>query len=179
MPHKSIIAVSLICFAITAYGQEGNKDLVPYNKEKNKIIYQDVVKVSGVDKGTLFKRFDEWGSEFYRNYSGKVETKKQDGKPPVIELDSWAELEYPNKENERIQYELKAQFKDGRYRYSFHKLHIDRGYFFGLEEWIDPNQGKKEQLQEKLKALDKKMNNVIDDMKGYVASPPEEEESDW
>ncbi len=179
MKCQSVITALLISFTATIYAQDNNKDLVPYNEDENKIIYQDVVEVNGVDKGDLFDRFDEWGAKFYRNYNGKVENRDKDAKPPVIELDGWADLEYPNLENQRIKYELEVKFKDNRYRYSLHKLHIDKGYFFGLEEWIEPNQGSKEKLAEKLKTLDKKMNKIIDDMKGYIANPPEEEESDW
>lgn len=169
---------TIISFTLSAQDSEGEHP-VPYDADKNKIIYQDVVKVQGVDKKTLFERFDEWGKQYYRNYDGKIEAKKKDMNPPLLEIGSWAELDYETMKSERIKYRLKVQFKENRYRYEIYKLHRDKGYFFGLENWIDPKQGSKEKMNEKLKTLDQKMNEIISDMKDYIADPPEEEEDNW
>ncbi len=177
-----LMAFFTLLFSVASFAVSAQKEKeypVPYNKDKDKIIYEEVVSEKGVDKKTLFERFNNWGEKFYRNYSGKVEKKKKDANPPVVKLDGWAELKYPNYESERINYELTIQFKDGRYKYSFHKLHIDRGYFFGLEKWIEPKQIPKEKAQEKLKTLDKKMNSVIKEMKDYISNPPKEKDDSW
>ena len=165
----------------SSIAQEGeSKYPVPYDEKKGKIIYAKVVNVKGTDKTTLFERFNDWGNKFYPYYSQKVEKRKKNAKVPFIEIKAGEDLKVDGEDTKRYKYELKVQFKDERYRYEFHKLHMDKGFYYGLERWIDPKNISKQAANKNLQALDKKMNEIISNMNDYMTAPPEKkEESQW
>lgn len=178
---KLIMAFLIASFlSVSVFSQDNGdgKYPVPYNKEKDKIIYEDVVKVPDTDRKTLYDRFQQWGKDQYRNYDGKIKEKKPDAEVPMIEIKSYANLD-TDKARERAHYDLKVQFKDNRFRYSLHKLHKPKGYFYGLERWIEPETMAEEKAQKKLKALDNAITPLIESMKDYMKNPPTKEESSW
>jgi hypothetical protein len=174
----SVLMLLVIANASLLAQEEESEYPVPYDKEKNKIIYQGVVEVANTDRATLYDRFQDWGSQHYRNYSGKVETRKPDAEVPMTELKTYVNLD-TDKARERARFRLKVKFKDDRYRYTFYKFHKRKGYFYGLERWIEPETLSKEKAQKKLKALDKAVTDVVQSMKDYINQPPEEQDSSW
>ncbi len=174
----SMLLLLVLANASLLAQEEKSEYPVSYDKEKQKITYQGVAEVANTDRATLYDRFQSWGAQHYRNYSGKVESRKPDADVPMTELKTYVNLD-TEKARERARFRLKVQFKDDRYRYTLYKFHKRKGYFYGLERWIEPETMKEEKAQKKLKALDKAVTAVIKSMKDYIKQPPEEQDSSW
>lgn len=136
---SNLIVLAFIFMNAPCHAQE-MLSILPLNKNTNKIEYAEVVQVSGTS-AELYTRALMWINTFYKNASSV--TKVRDENNGIIEgqhrirlmnkIEDGTEMLYGY-----IQYNIKLEFKEGRYRYIFNEFVSVEMSRQPIERWQNP-----------------------------------------
>ncbi|MEX0968632.1 MAG: DUF4468 domain-containing protein [Bacteroidia bacterium] len=180
--HKFPFLLLFILMAATFNLKAQTDCAIPLDADDNTFKYGEVVEVAGVNKDELFERAMAWIKNEYVNAANKLDADaKEKG---VIDLDGRFRVEERNSKGKRqgdmiVEYRLNILFKDGRYKYEFYKFHLNKGYFFALERWLDPNVTEAGTKTEECEQVNDHILEKIAAMKEAIANPEVEEEEEW
>lgn len=180
MKIPSIILATLILLGLNANAQEKTVKL-PVDPETNLITYKDVV----TDPGTpaeLFNRAIEWINKEYKNPVDA--TKVRDQASGVIEIVHRIEITKVDQGTTivagRVDYSMKLEMKDGRYRYTITNFIWRDKSRQPLEQYTD----KQSQLYTPawdgyLKQVDDFTRKLIDSLKKGMQTPAAKKPDNW
>ena len=154
---------------------------VPYNKEDEMIIYEEVVQMPGITKDDLFDRAMKWLDGYMVNVSAKIYEK--DKSAGSIKLNYYSQL-YKTVKKDRlkdvlVKFKIELYFKEGRYKYKILDFHTARGSIkTPLEKWMSPNEDQ-ELSMSRFTQLNENIEKLIFDLKKGINDSGDEEEDDW
>lgn len=156
--------------------------VIPVDKTTGKITYQEVVMEDGT-QNDFFNRAVGWVNQTYKNPTSV--TTVRDPETGVIEGNYRFKLyklteEQVNMEWGTILYSFKLEFKEGRYRYTFHDFLLKADSRFPIERWLDPTSvDYSEENNQKLKQVDDHMKSLIHSLTLAMQPKPVKQEEPW
>lgn len=168
----------LICsIPFMAFSQEDTR--FPIDPDTKLLSYQGVVQQAGT-QDELYIRGIEWLNSYYKNPFDVCKVRNRES--GVIELRHRIEIKQPEIEGNltvaSINYELKLEFKPGRYRYTITNMTLSQASRVPAEKWLNKNDQEYSPLwDDYLKQLDAQIMDVINNLKQKmqpVEAAPEE-----
>lgn len=173
---KTLFSFLLILISSTfAFAQEESEFVVPV--EDGNIIYAEVVEVPQESAKELYNRTIAWMDNEFTNARRKID--KKNAEKPMLVYDGEFRMNPDDYGSTEIKYKAKFEYKEGKFRYQIYKLHIDKGYFYGLERWFKESELPKEEAISRFKTIEGHVTKLIDSFKSYISSPPEAGGDDW
>lgn len=132
---KKLFVLSVVLFSMIAA-----KAQVPVDPDTKKIVYRDVVTMEG-NKDSLYNRAMAWINSFYKNPQSV--TTMRDPENGVILCAHRIAMKETDADgnvmtsNVIVEYKLKIEAKEGRYRYTFDEFRKKDVSMFPLERWLD------------------------------------------
>jgi hypothetical protein len=164
----TIFALSSLSFG---FSQSNNDWGMPYNVEKKAFIIEDVVNIDGVNKAELYKRANDWITEYFT--SGQKKIYERDPDQNFIKLKHRIQL-YKTVKKERVsdglvEFHLEIYLKDGKFKYTFNNFRtVADANSQPIEKWMDSNYSKEDLAKAKYANLNSMMQEIIDNMKKYM-----------
>jgi cytochrome c biogenesis protein ResB len=155
---------------------------MPYNNEKKAFIIEEVVAADGVSKAELYKRANDWITEYYT--SGQKKIYERDPDQNFLKLKNRISV-YRQEKKERvndglIEYHIDIYFKDGKYKYTFSNFRmVADANSQPIEKWMDGNYYKPEIAKAKYTNLNNLMQESITNMKKFMQTGKKEANSDF
>ncbi|NVO18995.1 MAG: DUF4468 domain-containing protein [Bacteroidetes bacterium] len=154
---------------------------MPVDEETKLITYKEVVKIEGT-KPELFNRAIEWIGKNYKNAADV--TKVRDPESGLIELIHRIELTYDekgvNKSGGIVDYTLRIELKDGRYRYTFTNFNLKQASRVPIEKWLDKtDKAYSPSWDHYLFQVDKSVHEIIDSLKKGMQPPVKKKPDEW
>lgn len=181
---KKIFFLFAIVASINVYSQKSTIETpyFPVDEETKLVTYTDVIQVPGVLKDSLYDVAMAWMKIFYKSPSQVI--KSQSKEEGTIDIRHQFYLTRKDKNTEvkagLINYYLTLQFRDGRFKYTITKLNLDGNSYYGIENWINDEQFKKDETtQAYLIQIDKFMMDLIASMESEVKPVVQKKEEDW
>lgn len=136
---KRILSILLFtALTVTLVRAQGTTSSLPIDEDTKLITYKEVVQQTGT-KTELFNRAIEWINKNYKNPADV--TKVRNPETGLIELIHRIELNYDEKGVTRsagiVDYTLRLELKDGRYRYTFTNFNLKQASRVPIEKWLD------------------------------------------
>jgi hypothetical protein len=154
---------------------------MPVDEETKLITYKEVVTVEGM-KPDLFNRAIEWINKTYKNPADV--TKVRNPETGLIELIHRIEINYDDKGVTRpggiVDYLLRIELKDGRYRYTFTNFNFKQTSRVPIEKWLDKTDKAYSPLMDKyLFQVDKSTKELIESLKKGMMPPVKKKADQW
>lgn len=132
---KKLFVLSVALFAIIAANAQ-----VSVDPDTKKIVYREVVTMDGI-KDTLYNRAIAWVNSFYKNPQA-VTTIRDPENGVILCAHRFAMMETDADGNVLtsgiiVEYKLKIEAKEGRYRFTFDEFRKKDVSMFPLERWLD------------------------------------------
>jgi hypothetical protein len=137
---KKLVLTTLM-FTFYLFGFSQQKPNIPIDTETNLITWQAVINENGT-KNELYNRGMEWVNSQYKNPQSV--TKVRDPENGKIVISHGIRLYDTDEEGNQIvsptqvNYILRLEFKENRYRYSFTDFTMKATSKYNLERWLDP-----------------------------------------
>lgn len=143
------------------------KPQLPIDEETKKVTYKDVVNEAGTP-AEMYKRAIAWINLFYPNPADV--TRVRDEANAKIEIKHRIKVRNVDKDGNfttdaaLVEYDMRLEFKDGRYRYTITNFNVRKTSKYAMEKWMD-----KADL-EYTPACDNYLKQVDEEVKNIVAS---------
>ena len=135
----SIFLLLAGCFS---FGQTNNPaPQMPVDPDSKLIMYREVVNQEGV-KDILYDRGASWFSSFYKSPSSVLKIQdKVNGKLEGLGrfVISYVDEQGLKKDAGMIQYSIKLELKDNKYRYTLTDFNLKAASRYPLEKWLNKN----------------------------------------
>jgi hypothetical protein len=140
---KRYVALIFLLFAgYFTFGQTNNPTpQIPVDPDSKLIMYREVVEQEGV-KDILYDRGASWFSAFYKSPSSVLKIQdKVNGKLEGLGrlVISYVDEQGLKKNAGMIQYTIKLELKDNKYRYTLTDFNLKAASRFPLEKWMNNN----------------------------------------
>lgn len=175
----TIFALSSLTFG---FSQTDNDWGMPYNPEKKAFIIEEVVQQDGVSKAEMYKRANDWITEYFT--SGQKKIYERDPDQNFIKLKHRISV-FRTVKKERvsdgvIEFHIDIFLKDGKYKYSFYnfKTFADANSQ-PIEKWMIPTYGTEEVAKAKYANLNSMMQEIIDNMKKFMQTGKKDANTNW
>jgi hypothetical protein len=176
------LCLSLMLIAgLRLSAQETTAPVMPVDPETKLITYKEVVTIQGTP-AELFNRAVEWINKQYKNPVDA--TKVRDQASGVIEIIHRFDITRQEKEIQRpvgiIDYSLKIEMKDGRYRYTLTNLNRRDVSRQPIEKWLDKSdKAYSPDMEIYLKQIDDAARKLIDSLKQGMQPPIQKKPDTW
>jgi hypothetical protein len=175
-----IIPIVFTLISTGLWAQEAAPKM-PVDEETKLITYKEVVQEAGT-KLELFNRAIEWINKTYKNPADV--TKVREPETGLIELIHRIELTYDEKGVTRsggiIDYLLRIELKEGRYRYTFTNFNLKQASRVPIEKWMDKtNKAYSPSWDDYLFQVDKATRELIDSLKKGMMPPVKKKPDEW
>lgn len=173
--------IALSGFTI-GFSQTDNDWGMPYNSEKKVFIIEEVVPLNGVGKAELYKRANDWITDYFT--SGQKKIYERDPDQNFIKLKHRISV-FRTVKKERIsdgiiEFHIDIYLKDGKYKYSFYNFkNLTGSYAQPIEKWMDANFTSKEEAIAKFTNLSSMMQEIIDNLKKYMQTGKKDANTNW
>lgn len=173
-----IAALALITGMVSA---QVTAPQLPVDPDTRLIVYKEVVNQAGT-KEQLFNRAVEWLPKQFVNPVDA--TKVRNPETGLIEIRHRFDVSYEEKNVPRatctIDYTMRLEFKDGRYRYTLSDFLIHDVSRAPVERWLDKTDKKYTPAWDSyLAELDQDVKALIESLKKGMMPPPEKKEDIW
>ena len=177
---KKIIGILLLSIPLFVLAQDRK---IPVNDKTGKAEIINVVDLTGTSSSDMYERSLKWIDDFYPNPTGTIQEKVAN---ESVYCKARFKVIIKDKKGQTvrqsfIRYKLKLDFKDDKYRYSIYDIEWERSSSFDVSEWEDTDDPRYEADVYPV-YVDQTMdylNNLIETMTKAIATPIEEESSDW
>jgi hypothetical protein len=158
-----------------------NSDVFPVDQDSKLVTYQEVVQQAGT-QDELYIRGIEWLNSYYKNPADVSRVRNRES--GVIELMHRIEIENQAEGTKVgagiVNYDLKIEFKPGRYRYTITNLTLRQASRFPVERWMN----KEDQMYSPLwdnyiQQVDTKVKEIIVSLKTGMEPKTEKPEEKW
>ncbi|MFH0893318.1 MAG: DUF4468 domain-containing protein [Bacteroidota bacterium] len=185
------LTAALVSFSLLTFAQNKNAvtyepaPKIPIDSITGLFSYTEVVKVPNTTKDDLYKRCIEWTNSFYTN--AQDVTKVRDQASGIISGAAKFKIYDINQKDPSlktdagvIQYDLKFEFKDNRYRYTFTKYNLKAQSYSPIEKWLDKKaQSYQPRYESFLTQVDAYTKDLIAKMKKTMAKAPAVKNDNW
>ncbi len=158
-----------------------SSDVFPIDVNSQLVTYQDVVQQPGT-QDELYIRGIEWLNSYYKNPADVSRVRNRES--GVIELLHRIEIE--NMDGDvRVQagivnYEMRIEFRPGRYRYTITNLTLRQASRFPVERWFNKDDPMYSPLWENyITQVDTKVKEIIASLKAGMEPKVEVPEEKW
>ncbi len=172
--------ILLLAFGIVSFAQD---NVIPTNEKTGNAEYADVVNVSGASSGDLYERTMLWINDFYPNPTGTVKSKDSASQ---VTCKGRFKIKLVDKKGNTIgqgfvSYNLKFEFKEGKYRYVVSKIAWQRSSYYDVSKWEDKDDPRYEPkvYPGYVTQTHEYIEDMISKFEEAIATPIEEESSDW
>lgn len=151
----------------------------PIDTDTKLITYQEVVQQNG-SQDELYIRAIEWINTYYKNPADVCRIRNRES--GVIEILHRFEVVSPetNLNVGIVNYELKMEFKPGRYRYTISNLTLRQASRFPVEKWLDKSDtGYTPVYDNYMQQVDKQVNELISSFKAGLSPVELKPEEKW
>jgi len=169
-----------LIIATSLKAQETNS-IVPIDEDTKKITYQEVVNAKGT-ADDLYVRGIAWINSYYKNPTDV--TKVRNREDALIQGIARFQVTYVDEEEKTrpgglISYEIKLEFKEGRYRYTITNYNYKQVSRFAVEKWLNKDApAYNPQWEEYIKQVDTYTKSLIADLnEGMIYK--EKKEDEW
>jgi len=181
MKHTKYFAVIIFGLVSMFVNAQDVASGLPVDEETKLITYKEVVQQVGT-KPELFNRAIEWINKEYKN-PAEV-TRVRNPETGLIELIHRIELNYEEKGVVRsagiVDYTLKIELKDGRYRYTFTNFNLKQASRVPIEKWMDKSDKAYIPAWDNyLAQVDAHTKKVIDSLKKGMEPPVQKKPDEW
>lgn len=141
MKNSSVLLLFTLAFNFLQ-AQEIKTPKMPVNDETKLISYTKVVETTGVNKGDLYDRAFAWLSVYYKNPTDVLREKDRDAGTMLIKARFKISNPFDKKNQVAspagdVQYSLKLEFKEGKFRYTLTEINWKQQSYFAAEKWLD------------------------------------------
>ncbi len=177
-----MIRLLFLVFILCSAGKStiAQKADIPIDKDSGLITWKEVVNESGT-KDALYKRCIEWVNSYYKNPQEATKVRKpEDGYIVInhaIRMVDKQEDGTTINSNTVVNYILRLEFKENRYRYIFTDFTMKALSKFPLERWLDkkdPSYNPK--FEDYLLQVSEEINAVIASLKDGMKYKPVKED---
>jgi hypothetical protein len=181
MKNLILAIIGLFCYTC-GFSQTNNDWGMPYNTEKKAFIIEEVVTLDGVSKAEIYKRANDWITEYFT--SGQKKIYERDADQNFIKLKNrlavWRQDKKERVNDGVIEYHIDLNFKDGKYKYTFSNFRMAAdANSQPIEKWMDPNYGKTEVAKAKYANLNSLIQESIDNLKKYMQTGKQTPKDNW
>lgn len=155
--------------------------VLPMDEDTQLISYQDVIQMPGT-ADELYVRAIEWINTQYKNPADVCRIRNRES--AVIEIAHRFEI-LNDEEGDKliagiVNYNLKLEFKPGRYRYTLSDLILKQSTRFPIERWLN----KEDQMYSPLwdlylKQVNRQAKELIESLKSGMEPPVVKQEEKW
>ena len=178
--NKLLIILSLFfCQQVMAQDNQ-----IPVNEKTGMAEYVDVVSVSNTSDDVLAKRAKAWIMEFFPNPHGVIQS--EDSSTLEIQGKARFRLNFTDKKGNvtpvgYVAFSFSLQFKDGKYRYAIDRIHMQQSSYFDVSRWEDKDDPKyqEERWPQYVEQTVTYFDELITSLEAFMATPEEEESTDW
>lgn len=168
-----------ILLPILASAQENTA--FPVDKDTKLITYQEVVQQNGT-QDELYIRGIDWINKYYKNPADVTRVRNRES--GVIELMHRIELQNMDGETKvsagTVNYELKIEFKPGRYRYTVTNMTLRQASRFPIERWLNKDDQNYSPLWDNyIQQVDTKVKEIIANLKAGMQPVEVKPEEKW
>jgi len=146
------------------------------------ITYTEVVDLAGTP-ATHYKKGSAWFSSFYKSPSSVIKEKNE---PESINGTGRFFIKYTDPKSGAksnagtIMYDIKIDFKEGKYRYLINRLGVKKASFYGVENWVKENEAEYDAKHaDYLVQIDEYFKALVVDLKAKMAAAPAATGDDW
>jgi hypothetical protein len=178
---RNLVIIFIILLPLFSLAQEEVDWGVPYNKEKEAIIYEEVVSASGT-KDELYDRSLAWISTYFTAGANKITSKnKAEGKIELKDRLIFYKMKKKTKVKDMIiDYNLTIWLKDGRFKYEITNFRAFQGSTSPhIEQWMQARYSDPETAKERFAKLNTEMLKLTASMKEEIAKAAAKENDDW
>ncbi len=171
-----ILAIILPCLL---YSQEST--VFPIDPDTKLVSYQGVVQMNGT-QDELYVRGIDWLNKYYKNPFDVSRVRNRES--GVIEVMHRIELtndvDGVNLQAGTVNYELRIEFKPGRYRYTLTNLTWRQASRFPIERWLNKEEQSYSPLWETyIQQVDLKAKEIIENLKNGMQPVEVKPEEKW
>lgn len=176
-PFLALIVGTLLC----PIALKAQNAVPPQDADTKLFTYKEVVLVEG-NKSDLFNRAIAWVNKQYKNPTEA--TKVRDPQTGVIDILHRIEV-YNNDKGSRllagvVDYSLKIELKDGRYRYIITNLTLRQSSRFPIEKWLDKTDKQYQPAWDSyLAQVDENCRKIIASLKQEMLPPVPKKVDEW
>jgi len=179
-PLFIIIPATLLLSALSLRAQE-NTSICPVDPDTKLITYKEVVEVPG-KPSELFNRSIEWVNSQYKNPTEA--TKVRNPATGLVEIIHRIELTREEKGMVRpagiVDYSMKIEMKDGRYRYTITNFNYKEVSRKPIEFWMDKkDKAYTPEWDNYLKQVDDFTRKLIESLKKGMQPPAPKKVDEW
>ena len=176
-----VTGMLVVLSALAGLKAQGIRTTVPVDPETKLISYKEVVLVPGKPE-VLFNRAIEWVNAQYKNPINA--TKTRNPATGVIEILHKFEITRIQKGTRRpagiINYYMKIEFKDNRYRYTITNFNLEDVSKQPVEKWLKPADKENQALwDDYLKQVDDTAQKLISSLKLAMLPPVPPKKDEW
>ena len=180
MFKQILMFMFLSCF-VGAYAQEVETMALPVDEDTQLISYKDVISMNGT-ADELYIRAIEWVNTLFKNPGEACRIRNRES--GVIEIAHRFEIINEVDGSKLIagivNYNLKIEFKPGRYRYVLSDLILKQATRFPVERWMDKDEQMYSPLWDSyLKQVNEQATELIDSLKAGMEPPVVKQEEKW
>lgn len=176
------ILTTLLCLVLLPL--LANDTQIPVNEKTGLAEYVNVVKVGGTTAAQMHDRAKKWIHGYFAN-PHKVIT-SEDTIGYEIEGKARFRMSVTDKKGNVspagfVAFKFTLMFKEGRYRYHFHRIRWEQPSYFDVSRWekTDDPQYQAEMYPKYVEQTVNYFNTMLDGLEEAVATPEEVESSDW
>lgn len=177
--------ISLSIFLVAGVNLSNAQDVesmaLPFDKDTQLISYQDVIQMSGTGD-ELYVRAIEWVNTQYKNPADACRIRNRES--AVIEIAHRFEI-LNDEEGDKliagiVNYNLKLEFKPGRYRYTLSDMILKQSTRFPIEQWLNKEDSMYSPLWDSyLQQVNRQAKELIDSLKEGMEPPVGKQEEKW
>lgn len=179
---KIILTIITLSSLTLGFSQTATDWGMPYNSEKKAFIIEEAVPQVGINKAELYKRANDWITEYFTN--GQKKIYERDPEQNFIKMKHRISV-YKTVKKERvfdgvIEFHIDILLKDGKYKYSFYSFRQSPdANSQPIEKWMDANYTKPEEAITRYTNLNSSMQEIIDNLKKFMLTGKKEADSSW
>lgn len=167
------------------FAQNEKPPRMPIDDETKLITYSKVVETPDVNRGDLYDRAFAWLSVYYKNPADVLREKDRDAGTMLIKARFKISNPY-DKKNEvataagDVQYSLKLEFKEGKFRYTLTEINWKQQSYFAIEKWMDKtNQYYSPNWDYYLKQTDNNCKKIVADLEKAITTTKTVKKDEW
>jgi len=183
MKKRGIAVLAIFGLVMGSLGLSAQEmqSMMPLDKDTQLISYQEVVSEPGT-ADVLYVRCIEWINTQYKNPADVCKVRNRES--AVIEIQHRFEIFNSSSGSKLlagiVNYDLKIEFKPGRYRYTISDLTLRQSSRFPIERWFDKSDPMYSPIWEDyLQQVDTQIKELIANLKQGMAPPVVKHEEKW
>jgi hypothetical protein len=179
------LTFTFLLYTFFAVAQNAKPPRLPIDEQTKLVTYKAIVDVPAAGFKELQKRAFIWANQYYKNPSDVIRERDTVAGKMVCKARLKIMTEPDKKgvttEAGLIEYTLKLEFKENKYRYTVSDINWKQKSYFPIERWMDTTApGYKSGYEYYLQQTDEMMKSLVKDLdKGMKLPSPKAKKDEW